>query len=298
MARWHQVENEVRARIAALVSEPFELSRADTRWLALGAELVAFAADNESEWRRLTAERWLIERWRAAGVPAPRVLREDAIRGVQVRERLHGLHGAQIHTDKGHSPLYADARASRDWIEDAPLSPFGERVATSYGELAARIRRAVSVADASAAGLGMTSRRTIDLDDVIARLHATDAPDAAKTAAMRVRPWLAALPPPDAVIHSDLHFFNMCVAEDGTITGVFDFGDSGIDAAATELLYIHSLGPQFVARVLEAYGDIDLEEVRRAHARVALDHLTWHGPGTERHPQIVAWVTAVLERLV
>ena len=54
-----------------------------------------------------------------------------------------------------------------DWIDSAPLSRFGERVATSYGELAARIRRAVSVTDASAAGLGATSRRDLDLDDIL-----------------------------------------------------------------------------------------------------------------------------------
>jgi hypothetical protein len=292
------MEDDVRARIGALVRGPFELSRRDTRWLALGQDVVALAADNDTEWRRLEAERWLIERWRGAGVPAPRVLREDSVRGVQVRECMHGLFGPQIHTSDGSSPLYADARAQRDWIDDAPLSPFGERVAASYGELAARIRGAVSVADAAAAGLGETSRRTLDLDDVLARLDATHASAATKTAARRMRPWLAALPPPDAVIHGDLHFFNMCTAADGTITGVFDFGDAGIDEAATELLYVHSLGPQFVARVVEAYGDIDLEAVRRAHARVALGHLIWHPPGDERHPHIVAWVTAVLERLV
>jgi aminoglycoside phosphotransferase len=292
------MEDEVRARVATLVDEPFELSRRDTRWLALGTEVVAFAARCDDEWRRLEAERWLIGRWRAAGVPAPRVIDEDATRGVQVRERLHGLFGAQIHTSTGHSPLYARVLDSGDWIEDAPLSPFGERVATSYGELAARIRRAVSVEDASAAGLGTTSRRDVDLDDILARLDATDASSATKAAARRARSWLEALPPPDAVIHGDLHFFNMVTADDGTITGVFDFGDAGVDSAPTELLYVHSLGPQFVAQVVEAYGETDLDEVRRAHARVALGHLIWHPPGTERHPQIVAWIAAVLERLV
>jgi hypothetical protein len=293
------MEEEVRARIAALVSEPFELSRLDTRWLALGSDVVAFAADTEAEWRRLQAERWLIERWRAAGVPAPRVRHEDATRGVQLRERLHGLFGPQIHTSEGGSPLYANRpQPTGDWIDNAPLSPFGERVATSYGELAARIRRAVSVGDASAAGLGTTSRRDLDVDDLLARLDATDASSSTKAAARRARSWLEAIPAPDAVIHGDLHFFNMVTAEDGTITGVFDIGDAGIDNAAAELLYVHSLGPQFVARVLEAYGDFDLEEVRRAHARIALGHLIWHPPGDERHPQIIAWVTAVLERLV
>ena len=293
-----QTEADVHARVAALASGPFELSRRDTRWLALGADTVAHVADDEAEWRRLEVERWLIDRWRAAGVPVPRVLRDDAIRRVQLRERVHGLFGPQIHTEEARSPLFAGALPSvRQRLDDAPLSRFGERVADSYGEIAARIRGAVSVADASAAGLGMTSRRTFDFDDVMARFDATTASDVAKSTARRMRRWLETMPPPDAVIHGDLHFFNMCAADDGTICGIFDFGDCGIDAAATELLYIHSLGRQFAARVLAAYGEIDEDDVHRAHARIALDHLIWHGPGSERHPRIVGWVTAVLERL-
>ena len=57
-----------------------------------------------------------------------------------------------------------------------------------------------------------------------------------------------------------------------------------------------ALGFRVVTALRELAADPDLEEVRRAHARVALGHLIWHPPGTERHPQIVAWVTAVLER--
>ena len=65
--------------------------------------------------------------------------------------------------------------------------------------------------------------------------------------------------------------------ERGAIVGLFDFGDSGVDAAATELLYIHSLGAQFAARVIDAYGAVELRDVHRAHVRTALDHLIWHG---------------------
>ena len=109
---------------------------------------------------------------------------------------------------------------------------------------------------------------------------------------------MAALPPADALIHGDLHFWNMCFAEDGAIVGVFDLDGVGLDAAATELLYVHSLGSRFVATALAAYGGpIDLEDVRRAHIRSALDHLITFGPGTERHASVVAWVTAALERL-
>lgn len=68
----------------------------------------------------------------------------------------------------------------------------------------------------------MCRRRTLDLDDAIARLHASGASPAAKVAAERVRTWLADIPAPDAVIHADLHFWNLCLNDDGSIVGVFD----------------------------------------------------------------------------
>lgn len=286
--------DEVRARFAAVLDAPFEMSRSETRWLALGDEAVAFAADDDAGWRRLQSEAWLLERWRAAGVPAPRVLREDAARRVQVRERMHGLTGHDV------EPRIWTGPPPDAWVrlDGAPLSAFGDRLAASYGELARRIRGAVSVADATAAGFGPCLRRTLDLDGAIARLQASSASDAAKAAAQRLRPWLAALPPPDAVIHSNLHFFNMCLADDGSIVGVFDLDGVGIDAAATEFLYVHSLGSRFAATAFAAYGPVDDEDVRRAHLRTALDHLLTFGPGTERHPSIVEWATAVFERLV
>jgi aminoglycoside phosphotransferase (APT) family kinase protein len=246
----------------------------------------------------MTSEAWLIDRWRAAGVPVPRVLRMDAARRLQVLERLRGRTGDDVHRETGTSPLYPGAIPDvRARLEDAPLSAFGERLAASYGELAARIRSAVSIDEARAAGVDVTTRRTLDLDDAIARLHATTVSPVAKAAAQRARRWLAAIPPIDAVIHADLHFFNMCVDDDGSITGVFDLGDAGLDASATELMYVHSLGSRFAAIALEANPGIDVEDVRRAHLRTALDHLIWHGPGTPRHAGIVGWATAVFERL-
>jgi hypothetical protein len=47
-------------------------------------------------WVRLVAEGRLLARWRAAGVAAPRVVREAVERRVQVRERMHGLTGEVI----------------------------------------------------------------------------------------------------------------------------------------------------------------------------------------------------------
>lgn len=284
---------EAQARFARVIGGAFDVSRRDARWLALGDDVVAFAADDDLGWRQLQREAWLLRRWRAAGVPAPRVLREDATALVQVRERLHGLTG-----DAVESRLFVGERPDA-WarLDHTPITRFGERLAGSYGELARRIKGAVTVDEAAAVGIGLCPRRAIDLDGAIARLHASTASAAARAAAERARPWLAALPPPDAVIHADLHFYNMCCAEDGSITGVFDLDGAGIDAAATELLYVYSLGRRFADVALDAYGPIDLDDVHRAHVRIALDHLNWHGPGTERHAAIVDWVTAVLERL-
>ena len=60
----------------------------------------------------------------------------------------------------------------------------------------------------------------------------------------------------------------MCVGDDGTITGLFDLSDAGIDAAAQELSHLHSLGSRFAAIALNAYGPIDVEDVVRAHPSV------------------------------
>src|SRR5262249_43023018 len=147
-------------------------------------------------------------------------------------------------------------------LEDAPLSKFGATLAASYGDLAARIRSAVSVSQATAAGLGPTSRRSIDIEDAIVRLVRSSASEAAKAAAVRARDWLVEIPPPDAVIHADLHFFNMCVAADGTITGVFDASDAGVDAAAQELSMLHSLGSRFATIAVDAYGSVDIDDIR------------------------------------
>lgn len=286
--------DDVRDRFAALLSERFEVSRQESRWLALADDVVAHAADDDTGWNRIKGEGWLLGRWRSVGVPAPRVVREDAQLRVQVRERMHGITGPTIEPRLfGGEPPDAWGRYA-----DAPLTPFGERLAASYGDVARKIRSGVSPADASAAGIGMCRRRALDLDDAIARLHASSASATAKAAAERVRPWLADIPAPDAVIHADLHFWNLCLADDGSIVGVFDLDYSGIDCAATEFLYVHSLGPRFVATALGAYGDINLEDVRRAHVREALGHLYWHPPGNERHASIVGWVTAALECLV
>jgi aminoglycoside phosphotransferase (APT) family kinase protein len=101
------------------------------------------------------------------------------------------------------------------------------------------------------------------------------------------------------VIHGDLHFHNMCLAEDGAIIGVFDVGDAHVDAAASEFHYVHSLGPRFVEGALAAYGTpLDILAIRRAHVRTALGHLQWVAPDAVRYPSILAWVTAVLDRLL
>jgi len=214
-------------------------------------------------------------------------------RRVQVRERLIGLTG-QVLAGRVWPGAWPEESTKFD---DVPLAAFGERLAASYGEIARRIKTAVSMADATAAGFGTTSRRRIDVDTGIAQLRTSSASRTAKQNAQRLRAWLTTLPPPDAVIHADLHLWNLCCADDGAIVGVFDLGDAGIDAAAQELSLAHSLSSRFGAIAIDAYGPVDLEHVRRAHLRMALEHMIDHPPGTERHESIVAWATAAFERL-
>jgi len=281
-------------RFAAVLGDiDLEISRRGRRWLALGAEVVAFAADDDAGWTRLRAEGDLLARWRAAGVPVPCVVREVPAARIQVRERLHGITGAVV------EPLLFGGdppRGAARYRTDAPLSPFGACLADSYGELAARIRNAVSLADGAAVGVG--ARPAGDLGAAIAMLAETSAPRHVVAEVARAQAWLLAPPLPSAVIHGDLHFHNLCLADTGAITGVFDLDDAGADAAETELHYVHSLGPRFVARALAAYGAHDRREVERAHLRIALGHLLWHGPAAPRHASIVEWISAAVERLL
>jgi aminoglycoside phosphotransferase (APT) family kinase protein len=112
-------------------------------------------------------------------------------------------------------------------------------------------------------------------------------------------PWLVADTAASVVIHGDLHFHNLCTAEDGTITGVFDVGDAGADAPETDLQYVHSLGPRFVSIAVAAYGrPLDMASIRRAHLRTALDHILWHRQGMPRHASVVAWIAVAFDKLV
>ena len=43
--------DEARARFAAVIDGTFEVSRRESRWLALGEHVVAFAADDDAGWR-------------------------------------------------------------------------------------------------------------------------------------------------------------------------------------------------------------------------------------------------------
>lgn len=310
--------DETRARQAMSLVGATEVSRRDDRWLALGSDLVAFTAFDATGWRRLEVEGRLLARWRAAGIPAPQIMREDTTSGIQLRERMHGLTGEVVEPLLfGGPPPEARIRLS----DAAPISAFGLRLAESYGELAARIRHAVPVADAAALGLG--HRVDDHFASAFSSLHAlaaradntTDAETARRptiprelvTAAEQARSWIESRSADTAAIHGDLHFHNMCLADDGSIIGVFDVGDSGIDEAATEMQYAHSLGPRFAATALAAYayeqrcrGEHPLDEVDvcRAHLRTALGHLFWHGPGKPRHASVVGWVTAALERVL
>ena len=173
-----------------------------------------------------------------------------------------------------------------------PLSPFGARLARSYGELAARLH---SVTNADA----ITTRPPFELDAALAKLRTTSIACELIDKAERARSWIAEGPAPSCIVHGDLHFHNMCLAEDGSITGVFDIGDAHVDGPESEFHYVHSLGPRFVELALEAYGaPLDVEHIRRAHVRTALGHLLFVAEDSPRWPRMLSWNTAVLTHLV
>jgi aminoglycoside phosphotransferase len=278
------------------------ISRRDDRWLALGTDIVAFGADTDDEWKRLEVEAELLRRWRAAGVPVPRVISADPDRRLQLRERLDGITGEAVEpllfgiaAESSIAHGMPDGRLRLD--ETCPLSPFGARLAESYGELCARMHAALSLDDARAFGIG--EKPHMDLDAALVRLAESPIERGHVERAVRARRWIAEPSPITVVVHGDLHFHNMCLAADGTIMGVFDVGDAHLDGPATELHYVHSLGPRFVAGVLDAYGaPVDIERVKRAHVRTAIDHLQFVPPSAERYPSIIRWIAAVIEHLV
>jgi hypothetical protein len=306
-----RVTDDVRARVARIVDSAFQLSRREDRWLAMGDTFVAFAANDDAEWARLRSVAQLIERWHSAGVPVPRVI--DECDQVLVRERLDGIMGEIVEpllfgsatlTDLGRISPFTRAGERLPWAlpdgftrldAGCPLSPFGARLAQSYGEMAARMHGAIAMDEIS----GITVRPPMDLDAALDRLRATSVPRELVEKAERERAWIAEGPANSVIVHGDLHFHNMCLAQDGSIIGVFDLGDAHADGPESEFHYVHSLGPRFVEIATAAYGaPLDGEAVRRAHVRTALGHLEWVGHDSPRHPSIISWVTAVLTRLV
>lgn len=279
-----------------------DVSRRDDRWLASGANLIAFAADGEREWARLVTEAVLLRRWRAAGVPVPRVRDEDAVHRIQVRERLDGITGEAVEpllfgiaAESSIARGMPDAHLRLDAA--CPLSPFGERLADSYGALAAMMHAAVTAGDART--FGIATKPPMDLAAALAHLRASPIERALVAKAERARAWIAKGETPSVVVHGDLHFHNMCLATDGTITGVFDIGDAHLDSPEADFHYVHSLGPRFVKRALAACGAaLDEDAIRRAHVRTALHHLTFIGPESPRYPSMVSWNTAVIDHLV
>lgn len=282
--------SSAQARLRAVVGETAAVPQLrETRWIAVGDTYVAFIADDAGAWARLSAEGALLGIWRDADIPAPLVLEEVPGLRVQIRARLDGLTGAAI------EPLiFGRPNVPDRYAPDVPLTEFGRTLAGSYGELAAQMHDALTIDSAVARALG--PKVPIDLEACGARILRW-APTLLG-AFEEVRERLMNQPGADVVVHGDLHFHNMVLAEDGRILGVFDVGDAGIAHAASELQYAHSLGPRFVEHALRAYSrcraPVDEEEVLCAHLRSALGHLLWFPPESPRHKGILRWIEGAL----
>jgi hypothetical protein len=279
----------VRRAFDAVLGDSYEIHQREARWLGVGATLVAAKAMDERTWQQLQREAWLLTHWRAAGIPAPQLISNDANERIQVRERLRGLTGAEI-----ESRTFTATSTLRERLEGAALSGWGEQFATSYGELAARIRGAVTLNAAFAAGFPDVHDRKLDVDLALSLLEASSTSAIVRRKAQRVRDWLASAPAIDAVVHGNLRLASLCASGSGCVVGVFDLDEAGLDEAAGELRYAHSLGSRF-AGIAASAAKLELGAVVRVHLRCVLAHVVRHGPKSPKRGSIIDWASAAFE---
>lgn len=264
----------------------------EQRWVGLTAAHVVFVARSERETLRLVVEKHLCRLLEPAlGAKAPRVLASDDARGLQLRNKVHGVHGQDIE-DRIFGDVRLRSPAERH-SNDLPVTPWGVRFARSLGATLARIHIGVDVAEARQAGLTQDS---LDLSTIDAAVQRLDEP-ALRAAWPHARAFAEAFAAlPVVVVHGDPWHLNLFADARGDVSAVIDLDSSRLAPAASDLRYGLSWGPRFATHMLEAYGDVappvERELVERAQILHAFEHLASVHRESPRYPRMVEWALA------
>lgn len=124
-----------------------------------------------------------------------------------------------------------------------------------------------------------------------------------------IRRWRARPKEADVLVHGDFASHNFAFdPKSGMPTGVFDFHGGGRGPRMIDFAYLPSYGDDATRRALVAYGDHApaIEDVRLAHAVVALSFLGWRAVDPDAHDAAsgrdrngaVSWAHAALEAAI
>jgi aminoglycoside phosphotransferase (APT) family kinase protein len=246
---------------AGLVVAPatIKLERRSWRWFAaLPGDLILFIADTAESAARLAREgRVLTQLSGRVSFGLPRLYPIDAALGLQLRSRVPG---AQL----------GGGGRERDFA----AQPQGARLAEDLGRALAEIHTAFTAAEVEALGCD-SAAPLLPPAEVLGekiRDRLTD-PEIAATFDALLRIYRATVPAPADIVlvHGDIWGGNLAVdLETGALNGLFDFADASRADRHLDLMYIHSFGADFTARLFRSYKAASGTEV--SWQRTALYH--------------------------
>lgn len=253
--------------VSTLVSEQFpELPLESARFLAQGWDCTVWVID----------ERWAF-RFPRRAVVAPCIARELAVLPLLAPKLPAAIPNPQFHgrpTGDYPWPFFGAALIPGEEASEAALDDDARlRIATALGEFLATLHdpgliEAVDPLDA----LPEDANRRADMSSRVPRTREALA-DVERLGLWRAPAWIDALldrasllPPsrPNAIVHGDLHFRQLLVAQ-GALTGVIDWVDVCRADRAIDLQLVWSfLTPPARERFFTAYGPVGEAELARA----------------------------------
>jgi aminoglycoside phosphotransferase (APT) family kinase protein len=228
-------------------------------WIALGAAASARLRVEDAVFRALRGRL-------SVAIPMPVLASE----GVCLRTRVSGQSGLEFHQSVMKDPT------------------LGAAYAVEIGTLCAAIHSALPTSEVDAPA-GLPTTPLLDLDDVLRAARAFGDPRTGHALALVDSHQARSATPTDCtLLHGDLGSHNLVVADDGRISGLFDFEEACFGDRHHEFRWLPSFGEDFMARALAAYQEqteavVDVDRVRRLHALVAMAQLGWGLRAPDQH---------------